>query len=164
MAFLEKIPSWLRWILFLPLALISFYYVWFYVSCVVDTLVQLIIPTGKNLFWQILPCALALGLSTFVFVWVGAKVAPRAKFRISIGLAVLFCLTFFLLFMGRYFDPEGLFSGAEAELGGFFSWTGLIVGFGAGLVGAFAACYLFYRKAKPQDAEYEVIEINDQEE
>jgi hypothetical protein len=160
MAFLEKIPSWLRWILFLPLAEIARRLVHFLVCLLVAT----IVPIWESLPQQIFPWALDQGLSIFVFVWVGAKVAPRAKFRISIGLAVLFCLTFFLLFMGRYFDPEGLFSGAEAELGGFFSWTGLIVGFGAGLVGAFAACYLFYRKAKPQDAEYEVIEINDQEE
>ena len=153
MAFLEKIPSWLRWILFLPLALILFYYIWFYVFCVVDTLVQLIIPTGKNLFWQILPCTLALGLSTFVSVWVGAKVAPRLQFRISISLAVLFCLFFFRLMGGRYLDPGSL-----------VSWTEVIVNFGAGLIGAVAACYLFYRKGKPQDAEYEVIEVHDLEE
>ena len=160
MAFLQKIPSWLRWILFLPLALIARQFVHFFVCVIVAT----IIPIWESLPRQIFPWALASGLKTFVFVWVGAKVAPRMKFRISISLAVLFCLCSFILLMGRYFDPKGLLSGAEAELGGLFSWTGLIVDFGAGLVGAVAACYLFYKKGKPQDAEYEVIEIHDQEE
>ncbi len=160
MAFLEKIPSWLRWILFLPLALIAYYFVWFYVSVLVNVLFDIIIPTGKSLFWQILPCALAVGLSTFVFVWVGARVAPRIKFRISISLAVLFCLFFIHLMVNRYYDPKGKFSGFGAEL----SWSGLIVEFGAGLVGAVAACYLFYKKGKVQDVDYEVIEINDLEE
>jgi len=154
MAFLEKIPSWLRWILFLPLALIAYYLV----NLLVYVLVATSIPS------QVLPWALATGLATFVFVWVGAKVAPRAQFKISINLAILFFLLFSFFLMTKYYNFEGLFSGADAELEGLFSWTGLIVDFGAGLVGAVAACYLFYKKGKPQDAEYEVIEINDLEE
>ena len=113
MAFLEKIPSWLRWILFLPLALIAFF------------LATVIISSGQpeeGLFGQIFVWALAGGLAAFVFVWVGAKVAPRAQFQISINLAVFYGLYCFGVLAGRYEDPEGL------------SWTQVIVNLGAGLI------------------------------
>jgi hypothetical protein len=64
--------------------------------------------------------------------------------------------------MGTYLYYEGKFPGPDLYVN--FSLTGLIVNFGAGLIGAVTACYLFYRKGKPQDAEYEVIEVHDLEE
>jgi hypothetical protein len=152
MAFLEKIPSWLRWILFLPLAIIAYYFVHVLVYVLVDT----IIPPRGGLLWQIFPWTFAQGLATFVFVWVGAKVAPMAQFQISIKLAVLYSLFYGLVLGGSYLEPEITLDRTE-----------LIASFGAGLIGAVAACYLFYRnykKGKPQDTEYEVIELHDLEE
>ncbi len=148
MAFLGKIPSWLRWILFLPLAVIAYYFV----SVLVYVLVDTIIPTRGGLLWQIFPWTFAQGLATFVFVWVGAKVAPRAQFKISISLAVLFGLFSLFVIGDIYLELESTLVRRH------------IAGFGVGLIGAVAACYLFYKKGKPQDAEYEVIEIHDQEE
>jgi len=156
MAFLEKIPSWLRWILFLPLAIFAYYFVHVLVSVLVGVLVDAIIPTRGGLFWQIFPWTFGEVLATFVFVWVGAKVAPRAQFQISIKLVVLCSLYHGLVLWGSYLEPEITLDRTE-----------LIASFGAGLIGAVAACYLFYRnykKGKPQDTEYEVIEIHDLEE
>jgi hypothetical protein len=138
MAFLEKIPSWLRWILFLPLALIAHF-----LAIVISMGLPEVLP-GYSHLRQIFLWALFGGPSAFVFVWVGARVAPRAQFLISTNLAVVYGLFYGLALWG--------------------SWTELIANFGAGLIGAVVACYLFYKKGKAQDTEYEVIEINDQEE
>ena len=138
MAFLEKIPSWLRWILFLPLALIAHF-----LAIVISMGLTEVLP-GYSHLRQIFLWALAGGPSAFVLVWVGARVAPRAQFLISTNLAVVY----------------GLFYGLALS----DSWTELTVTLTTGLIGAVVACYLFYRKGKPQDADYEVIEVHDLEE
>jgi hypothetical protein len=149
MAFLEKIPSWLRWILFLPLALIAYF------LCLSVFLLVIFQSTGEGLLWQGFLLVLAKGPSTFVFVWVGARVAPRAQFKISISLAVLFGLFSLFVIGDIYLELESTLVRRH------------IAGFGVGLIGAVAASYLFYRnykKGKPQDTEYEVIELPDLEE
>ncbi|MGD8434210.1 MAG: hypothetical protein PVI73_08855 [Syntrophobacterales bacterium] len=149
MAFLEKIPSWLRWILFLPLAGIAH----FLVKVIIFMLPPKVLYGGSNLR-HIFLWALVAGPAAFVLVWVGAKVAPRAQFKISINLAVVYGLFYSLVLGGSYLEPTSTTLRTE-----------IIVDLGIGLIGAVAACYLFYRnykKGKPQDTEYEVIEVHEE--
>jgi hypothetical protein len=130
MAFLEKIPSWLRWILFLPLALIASFLA--YPIIMIGNRITAPFDIGHlgHLFFT----ALAGGWSAFVLVWVGAKVAPRAQFLISIILAVLFGLVVGFMLMAKF----GL--GERSTV----SWTELSISSVSGLIGAVAACYSFY--------------------
>ncbi len=93
LSFLDNIPDWLKWVLFLPTALIAF------------TLAYPIIIIGnkilsfgefEGILGQILLWRLAGGWSGFVFVWVGAKVAPKGQpIAATLFGAIGACSTFF---------------------------------------------------------------------
>ena len=72
---------------------------------------------------------------------------------LKIVLAVVYGLYYSSVLGGCYLGPTSTKFRNE-----------VIVDLGVGLIGAVAACYLFYRKGKPQDVDYEVIEIIDLEE
>jgi hypothetical protein len=96
-------------------------------------------PLEESHLMQIFFYALAGGGSAFIFVWVGAKVAPRGQFLISIILAVLYSLVVGFIFMGRLRLGE-----PSTESWTYVPMTELIVSSIAGLIGAVAACYSFY--------------------
>lgn len=134
MDFLENIPVWLRWILFLPVAFVAFS-----LAYPIIKIGNLILSFGEfeGLLGQAFLSALAGGWSGFVFVWVGAKVAPKAQFVVSIILAIIIALLGGMSIMAR------LYLGDASSV----SWIELLVSLVAGLVGAIGACYSFYEEA-----------------
>jgi hypothetical protein len=134
MDFLEKIPAWLRWILFLPAGLVAFSLVY-----PIIMIVNCLFSWGEfeSYLGQLFLLALAGGWSGFVFVWIGAKIAPREQLLISIILALILALiTGFLLI-------------ARMSLGDVssVSWAELLISAVAGFIGAIAACYFFMNRA-----------------
>lgn len=99
-SFIEKLPSWLRWLLFLPAALV----VPILFSTVQRILFQLfILPNtpifiGANIFNFILDL-----MGDFIlgggFVYIGAFVAPAKQFLISIILLTLLSIVLFFSFI-----------------------------------------------------------------
>ena len=80
--------------------------------------------------------ALAGGWAAFLLVWIGAKVAPRGQFLVSLVLAVIYGVLVGFMLMANL----GL--GDRSSV----STTDLVVTCVAGLIGVIAACYSFYEK------------------
>ncbi len=130
--FLGKFPNWLRWILFIPIALIAFT-----LAYPIIKIGNLILGVGsfQGIIGQILLSAMAGGWSGIFFVWVGAKVAPKSRQIVSVVLAVIIALMSGMSLMAKIILNE-LSS---------VSWIELIPSLIAGLSGAIAVCYSFYK-------------------
>lgn len=133
MGSLEKIPSWLRWILFLPAGLIIFF-----LAYPIIMMGNYFFSMGhfENYWGRLFLVALAGGWSAFLLVWVGARVAPRAQFLVSIILAVLYGVIV----------GFGLMGGLILRDRGSSSLTEVVISCVAGLIGSIVACYSFYEK------------------
>jgi hypothetical protein len=128
------ILSFIRWILFFPVAVS--------VSAVVYPIntigVQLFSRDGfVGLVGRVVVWSLAGGCSGFGFVWVGGKVAPKGHFLISVILAVIVVFFTGVIVMGW------LSFGDSRE---HVPWMEMVISCIAGLTGAIAACYSLYER------------------
>ena len=133
MDFVDKMPSWLRWLIFFPTGVIASFLIY-----------PLIIIGNRLLSWgefegffgQLFLFALAGGWFGFVFVWVGARIAPKAQFLVAVVLAVILALIMGASLMSR------VMLGHASKV----SWMELLVSIVAGLIGAIGACHYFYEQ------------------
>ena len=88
MKFLDQIPNWLRWFLILPGTFLILFVTVFIVK------ISLSLLWGSNNFDAFIGEAVASGLGSYAFVWVGAKIAPKYNFFVSValGLVLIFML------------------------------------------------------------------------
>lgn len=95
MSFINKIPKWLRWILFLPVALIAALIVTIPFG-VVLIMVEHVSPyKDVVLFTKYLIEIIRHFIQGYVFIWLGSLIAPSRKIKISIMLiviAIIICL------------------------------------------------------------------------
>jgi hypothetical protein len=134
--FLDRIPAWLRWMLFLPAAIIALSAVYPLVIIAAEISDQSGFAgtrLGRMMF-----VAFASAYSAYAFVWVGAKVAPRERLLVSIVLTLVYGVT------AGFVLAAHLMMGSGAEVTGFEVACVLLVGGGT----AIGACYSFYREEK----------------
>ena len=113
--FIGKLPAWLRWMLFLPAAVVS--------SVVGSTLFIVVVsffakiePGSLNGGWYRLVQSAILGI---VFVYVGAFIAPRAQLSVAVILLVLLTILMTLSFSvvilsGGYNNTNAWYVGVHA--------------------------------------------------
>jgi len=142
MKFLEKIPDWLRWILFLPSAFLALL-----ISYPIITIINKITMIGflgdNNLLVEIGILVLANLWSAVAFIWVGSIVAPKNNFVVSIVLAVIYSFILGISFFAR------LTLGENSSV----SWLEMIVTIITGIIAAVGTVYYFYEKKLSENYE-----------
>jgi hypothetical protein len=138
MKFLEKIPNWLRWILFIPAALLALF-----VSYPIISVVNKIAPIGlgEGFILDIGILVLANLWSAVAFIWVGSIVAPKNNFIISIILSVIYGFMLGASFFAKLMLREN--SGV--------SWIEMIITIITGIIAAVGVVRYFYEKEKSED-------------
>ena len=141
MGFLDKLPDWLRWILSLPAALIALF-----LSYPLITILNKIsmIGIGEGFFANIMILILANLWSAAAFIWVGAIVAPRFNFIVSIIYAVSYSFILGASFLAKFLI------GVRSSV----SWLEMGIMIIAGLVVAVGVVYHFYEKEKADGKRY----------
>jgi hypothetical protein len=88
-----KITDWIRWLLFLPSSIAS-YFATFYIVMILNLFIPNFIVSMdmNNILDYIVIKGLAHGWSAVAFIWVGATIAPRYNFIVSIIMAALYTL------------------------------------------------------------------------
>ncbi|HUV50782.1 MAG TPA: hypothetical protein VMW78_07185 [Anaerolineae bacterium] len=138
MDFLNRIPNWLRWILSLPTALLALF-----ISYPLIILLNKItmIGIGEGFLTDLVILILANLWSAAAFIWVGAIIAPRHNFIVSIIFAV-----FYSFILGASFFAK--FSlGAKSSV----TWLEMTITVIAGLVAAVGVVYHFYENEKKDE-------------
>ena len=138
MRFLEKIPDWLRWILFIPAALLALF-----VSYPIITIVNKItmIGLGEGFILDIGILVLANLWSAVAFIWVGSIVAPKNNFIISIILSVIYGFMLGTSFFAKFMLGEN----------SSVSWIEMIISIITGIIAAVGVVRYFYVKEKSKD-------------
>lgn len=134
----KKIPNWLRWILFIPAALLALF-----VSYPIISVVNKIAPIGlgEGFILDIGILVLANLWSAVAFIWVGSIVAPKNNFIISIILSVIYGFMLGASFFAKLMLREN--SGV--------SWIEMIITIITGIIAAVGVVCYFYEKEKSED-------------
>ena len=139
MTFINKIPEWLRWVLFLPVALIAALIVMIPFG-LVALLVKHISPYEEiTLLTRYLVDIVGYFLQGYVFVWLGAVIAPSKKFRVSI---ILFVIAIIICYGAAYKDY--LYN--QETRNTFYISQVIIRACALEIIGATAACYYTWRR------------------
>ena len=95
---IERLPSWLRWILLLPIASITF----LIINAIIILLNEFTLPNfvTNSIIYNIWLRISVDGLATYSFVWLGSKIAPKINFVISIILSVLIIISSLVITLG----------------------------------------------------------------
>jgi len=138
MRFLEKIPDWLRWILFVPAALLALF-----VSYPIITIVNKItmVGLGEGFILDICILVLANLWSAVAFIWVGSIVAPKNNFIISIILSVIYGFMLGASFFAKFILGEN----------SSVSWIEMVIILITGIIAAVGVVRYFYGKEKSKD-------------
>jgi hypothetical protein len=137
MNILQKIPDWLRWILFVPAALLALF-----VSYPLITIINRIsaIGIGEGFILDIGILILANLWSAVAFIWVGSIVAPKNNFIISIILSVIYGCMLGTSFFAKFLLGEN--SGV--------SWIEMIITIITGIIAAVQVVRYFYEIEKSE--------------
>lgn len=131
MKFLNKIPNWLRWILLLPVSFLALLIV--YPIVFIGNRITMWFM-GKSFFQEMAILVLANFWSAASFVWVGATIAPRKNFIVSIIMAIIFAFILGGMLFAKLISRTSL------------TWLETII---ACITGIFAVCgvvYSFHQK------------------
>jgi hypothetical protein len=94
---ISKVPEWLRWVLFLPVAVVAL--------AVVYPIVQfgndILSPVEHGVLFQVFKIIAASGTSGFAFIWCGAKIAPRKQFLIATIMTSFYILLSVLMWVAK---------------------------------------------------------------
>ena len=138
MRFLDKIPDWLRWILFIPAALLALF-----ISYPIITIVNKItmIGFGEGFILDILILVLANLWSAVAFIWIGSIVAPKNNFIISIILSMIYGFMLGASFFAKFMLGEN----------SSVSYIEMIITIITGIIAAAGVIRYFYEKEKSDD-------------
>lgn len=128
---IEKIPKSIRWILFLPLAILAFM-AGNFLYTILRVTFELTAPVAYT--WAADGAAILMGsaINGFLLVWAGVRVAPKFKLQVGIGLTALYGLIIAFLIYAKFVGGMG--DGLVAN-----SWFEIIVNLIAGIGGAIIA-------------------------
>lgn len=146
MKFLEKIPDWLRWILFIPAALLALF-VSYPIIAIVNRITT--IGIGEGFILDIGILVLANLWSAVAFIWVGSIVAPKNNFIISIIFSVIYGFMLGASFFAKFMLGEN----------SSVSWIEMIITIITGIIAAVGVVRYFYEKEKSGDDEISKIEL-----
>ena len=137
MRFLDKIPNWLRWILFLPAAILAML-----ISYPLITIINRLtmIGLGDVFFVDIGILILANLWSAVAFIWVGSIVAPKNNFIVSIVLSVLYAFN-----LGISFFAKSMLGDSSSV-----SWPEMIITIITGIVAAVGVIHYFHEKEQTE--------------
>lgn len=138
MSKLKRIPSWLRWTLFLPASFLAMLVV-FPIVGVISRETTRLYTGANNIFDKTITLTLANLASYVSFIYVGAVIAPKKQFIISIIMGII--LSSFLAIM------------VFAKLLSLTSVTWLEV-INCAVTGSIAICIIIYHFHK-KEAKYE---------
>lgn len=126
MKFLDKIPNWLRWILFLPVSFLTLFIV--YPIVLIGNKITMGFM-GGGFFSEIVILVLANLWSSASFVWVGATVVPNKHFIVSIIMGTILSFIIGVMVFAKSLSLTSL------------TWIEVIV---ACIAGIFAICGMIY--------------------
>lgn len=92
--FVKKIPSWIRWILFLPAAVAG--------SVVLTMLMKLVYSIGISGGWMFLVDYAQSYFLGLLFVGIGAIIAPSKQFAVGLILMILITILSVLIFQTNF--------------------------------------------------------------
>ncbi|MDA3790328.1 MAG: hypothetical protein PF503_17775 [Desulfobacula sp.] len=143
MKFLKKIPDWLRWILFLPAALLALF-----ISYPLITIINRLtmVGFGEGFFVDIGILILANLWSAVAFIWVGSIVAPKNNFAVSIILSVLYAFVLGISFFAKFMLGNTIS----------VSWLEMIIMIIAGIFAAVGVIHYFHEKEQNESIENEL--------
>jgi len=140
MRFLACWPNWLRWILFLPSALVAMLLAY----PIILILNELTIPLYMHGFLtDIFLKVLATVWSTAAFIWVGATIAPDCKLIVSVILTTIYAFLLGGLFIAK------LMLGQKSSV----SWLEIAISIIVGVVTAIVVVAHFYSQEKSSEAQ-----------
>lgn len=129
MNWLDKIPYWLRWILFIPVAVLAAV-----LSYPIIVLLNVLLsPFGNNILSKYIVILIGSVFKGFVFVWTGAVFAPRNQFVISIILMIIVGILIGILILSKIFYSDIMNR----------PWLEALSAYLSVMVGAIFACYQF---------------------
>jgi len=96
--FVEKWPSWLRWVLFIPSAIIGSLLTVIVIGILNWISMAWIGATENGLWWQVFQLAQSFMLG-LLFVLFGATVIPKGQFATSIVLMIVGTIFWVLVFL-----------------------------------------------------------------
>jgi heme/copper-type cytochrome/quinol oxidase subunit 4 len=135
MKILEKIPNWLRWILFIPAAFLALL-----ISYPIITILNRITIFGffgeNDFLVEIGILILANFWSAVAFIWVGSIVAPPNNFVVSIVLAGIYSFILGISFFARLSMDES----------SSVSWLEMIITVVTGIIASVGTVRYFYEK------------------
>ena len=139
MNILQKIPDWLRWILFVPAALLAQF-----ISYPLITILNRIsmIGFGESIILDIGVLIFANLWSVVAFIWVGSIVAPKYNFIVSIVLSVIYGFMLGVSLFAKFLLGEN--TGV--------SWIEMIITIVTGIIAAVGVVRYFYEIEKSKDS------------
>jgi hypothetical protein len=135
MEFLKKIPDWLRWLLFLPVAFIALL-ISYPLITIVNKITMIWFLGDNNFLVNLGILVLASLWSAVAFIWVGATVAPRSNFIVSIVLATIYTFILGASFISR------LMLGENSSV----SWLEMAIAIITGIIAVVGVIYYFHEK------------------
>ena len=139
MRFLKKIPDWLRWILFIPAALLALF-VSYPIIAIVNKITM--IGFGEGFILDIMILVLANLWSAVAFIGIGSIVAPKNNFIISIILSVIYGFMLGASFFAKFMLGEN----------SSVSWIEMIITIVTGIIAAVGVVRYFYEIEKSKDS------------
>lgn len=131
-----NIPIWLRWVLFLPVAIIATLIVYPLIAFL-TSLESYINPYGSSsLFGKYFVIIAGSFAQGFVFVLMASLVAPNHKSKIALILTIIVGLMLIALTLARM----------SIDIGSNFSNFQALLSYSSVLIGSIAACYYAFHK------------------
>ncbi|MDO9577904.1 MAG: hypothetical protein Q7J16_08465 [Candidatus Cloacimonadales bacterium] len=124
MKYLDKMPDWLRWILFLPSSFLALLIIYPTVTIINDFTISMVI--GESFFYKIWILIVANFASAIGFIYVGSIMVPKNNFTVSIFLSILYSFL-----MGASFILRLMFG-----VGASISWLEMVIIIATGILAA----------------------------
>ena len=132
---IEKLPNWLRWLLFFPFAIIGFLIINFFIVAINEIFLPNIIT--DSFIYNIWLRITADGFAAAGCVVIGSTIAPKYRFRVAIALSLVLIISTFYTAIHYWNLPF-----YEQDL----SFFDLVINVIITIIGSISASFQFYNK------------------